>query len=51
MMKLEWDPELAQVAQRLADQCIFNHDCADCRQVLFILTYKARLCVYPCILF
>lgn len=30
---LEWDEELAAVAQRLADQCVFNHDCSACRRV------------------
>ena len=33
MMELQWDDELSVVAQRLADQCVFSHDCADCRQV------------------
>ena len=33
MMELEWDEELAMVAQRLADQCVFSHDCAECRSV------------------
>ena len=33
MRQLEWDPELASVAQRLADQCNFAHDCSDCRRV------------------
>ena len=33
MMELVWDEELATVAQRLADQCVFSHDCSDCRQV------------------
>ena len=27
----EWDDELAAVAQRHADQCVFDHDCAECR--------------------
>ena len=27
----EWDDELAAVAQRHADQCVFDHDCAKCR--------------------
>lgn len=30
---MEWDPELARVAQRHADQCTFDHDCAECRSV------------------
>lgn len=33
MRQLSWDPELARVAQRLADQCKFAHDCPDCRRV------------------
>ena len=33
MMELTWDPELARLAQALADQCVFNHECADCRRV------------------
>jgi len=33
MLQLTWDPELARVAQRLADQCKFSHDCPDCRRV------------------
>ena len=28
-----WDDELAAVAQAHADQCVFAHDCADCRKV------------------
>jgi len=33
MVQLQWDSELARVAQRLADQCKFQHDCSDCRRV------------------
>lgn len=33
MRQLQWDGELARVAQRLADQCKFAHDCSDCRRV------------------
>ena len=33
MMELTWDPELARLAQTLADQCVFSHECADCRRV------------------
>ena len=33
MMEMQWDEELAMVAQRLADQCKFGHDCSDCRRV------------------
>ena len=28
-----WDEELARVAQKHADQCVFQHDCADCRKI------------------
>ncbi|XP_076324440.1 venom allergen 3-like [Tachypleus tridentatus] len=33
MRKMSWDEELAEVAQRWADQCNFKHDCAKCREV------------------
>ena len=33
MMELQWDEELAALAQRHADQCSFVHDCSDCRKV------------------
>ena len=33
MMELQWDDELAVLAQRHADQCSFVHDCSDCRRV------------------
>jgi len=33
MMELQWDEELATVAQRHADQCDVGHDCNDCRRV------------------
>lgn len=33
MMEMEWDEELAAIAQRHADQCKFEHDCPDCRKV------------------
>ncbi|XP_023321440.1 venom allergen 3 [Eurytemora carolleeae] len=33
MKILEWDEELATIAQRHADQCVFAHDCSDCRKV------------------
>lgn len=32
MVALEWDNELAYVAQKHADQCQFQHDCYDCRK-------------------
>ena len=28
-----WDEELADVAQRHAEQCLFEHDCSECRKV------------------
>ncbi|RWS13422.1 GTx-VA1-like protein [Dinothrombium tinctorium] len=33
MMKLEWDKELAAIAQSHASQCVFEHDCNLCREV------------------
>uniref|UniRef100_A0A4Q8KAS1 U19-Deinotoxin-Dsu1b_1 n=1 Tax=Deinopis subrufa TaxID=1905329 RepID=A0A4Q8KAS1_DEISU len=33
MMELEWDEELAIIAQRHAESCDFNHDCNKCRRV------------------
>ncbi|GFY67077.1 hypothetical protein TNIN_425291 [Trichonephila inaurata madagascariensis] len=33
MMQMVWDEELATVAQKHADQCIFAHDCPECRSV------------------
>jgi len=33
MLELQWDDELAVLAQRHADQCKFVHDCSDCRRV------------------
>ena len=33
MLEVHWDEELAKVAQRLADQCVFDHDCSECRRV------------------
>ncbi|XP_047475100.1 uncharacterized protein LOC125029251 [Penaeus chinensis] len=33
MRQMEWDDELALVAQGHADQCIFEHECSDCRRV------------------
>ncbi|KAF8785148.1 CRISP/Allergen/PR-1-like [Argiope bruennichi] len=33
MMQMVWDEELASVAQKHADQCIFAHDCPECRSV------------------
>ncbi|KAH9425603.1 Peptidase inhibitor 15 [Dermatophagoides pteronyssinus] len=32
MLTLEWDDELAYVAQKHANQCRFEHDCYDCRR-------------------
>lgn len=33
MMEIEWDEELAAVAQKHASQCLFDHDCNNCRLV------------------
>jgi len=33
MMELRWDDELAAVAQGHADNCLFVHDCTDCRKI------------------
>ncbi|XP_071035150.1 CRISP/Allergen/PR-1 isoform X3 [Parasteatoda tepidariorum] len=33
MLELAWDNELAQIAQKWAEQCNYNHDCAACRSV------------------
>ena len=33
MMELQWDNELAWVAQGLSDTCKWGHDCNDCRRV------------------
>uniref|UniRef100_A0A1E1WW85 Putative cysteine-rich protein n=1 Tax=Tityus obscurus TaxID=1221240 RepID=A0A1E1WW85_TITOB len=33
MLEMEWDDELAQIAQKLTDQCVYKHDCDDCRKV------------------
>jgi len=33
MMELQWDEELARLAQAHADNCKFRHDCSDCRRV------------------
>jgi len=33
MIEMTWDEELARVAQTHADQCVFDHDCSDCRRV------------------
>lgn len=33
MLQMVWDKELAAVAQKRAEQCIYAHDCFDCRRV------------------
>jgi len=33
MEQMEWDDELARVAQAHADQCVFAHDCSKCRKI------------------
>ncbi|XP_068225153.1 uncharacterized protein [Palaemon carinicauda] len=32
MLELQWDSELAEIAQAWANQCTFQHDCGTCRQ-------------------
>ena len=32
VMELQWDEELARVAQARADSCVFQHECSDCRR-------------------
>ncbi|KAB7495208.1 CRISP/Allergen/PR-1 [Armadillidium nasatum] len=34
MCQMKWDNELAAVAQKLANQCEFKHDCNECRYIL-----------------
>ncbi|XP_064470480.1 CRISP/Allergen/PR-1-like [Ornithodoros turicata] len=34
MMELEWDDDLAAVAQAHAEQCVSKHDCAECRALV-----------------
>jgi hypothetical protein len=34
MSALRWDFRLARIAQSRSDQCIFDHDCGNCRKVL-----------------
>ncbi|KAL7632140.1 UNVERIFIED_CONTAM: hypothetical protein RMT77_017544 [Armadillidium vulgare] len=34
MMRMHWDYELAKIAQRKANQCLFQQDCRDCNSVL-----------------
>lgn len=33
MMKMSWSDDLAEVAQRWIEQCRFEHDCSECRQI------------------
>ncbi|XP_035225475.1 CRISP/Allergen/PR-1-like [Stegodyphus dumicola] len=33
MFEMAWDDELASIAQKWAEQCIYDHDCDECRQV------------------
>lgn len=34
MLQMQWDPELAAVAQKYADQCRYEHDPSNCRRVM-----------------
>uniref|UniRef100_A0A482ZAC1 U21-Theriditoxin-Lha1d_1 n=1 Tax=Latrodectus hasselti TaxID=256736 RepID=A0A482ZAC1_LATHA len=31
MLAFSWDNELAQIAQKWIEQCLFDHDCPECR--------------------
>uniref|UniRef100_A0A482ZAG4 U25-Theriditoxin-Lha1c_1 n=1 Tax=Latrodectus hasselti TaxID=256736 RepID=A0A482ZAG4_LATHA len=31
MLAVSWDDELAEIAQKWAEQCLFEHDCGECR--------------------
>ncbi|GIY00508.1 hypothetical protein CEXT_627681 [Caerostris extrusa] len=33
MLEMVWDNELAAIAQKHAEQCKFDHDCNECREV------------------
>lgn len=33
MLQMTWDPELAAIAQKWAENCKFDHDCNECRAV------------------
>nr|QHA25178.1 venom allergen/CRISP [Periegops suteri] len=33
MLQMEWDDELAAVAEKHAENCKFEHDCNECRQI------------------
>ncbi|CAL1261191.1 unnamed protein product [Larinioides sclopetarius] len=33
MMQMVWDDKLAAIAQKWADNCVYQHDCNDCRSV------------------
>ncbi|XP_054724749.1 CRISP/Allergen/PR-1-like [Uloborus diversus] len=33
MLEMVWDTELASVAQKRAENCVYEHDCSDCRRV------------------
>lgn len=48
----EWDDELALVAQGHADQCIFEHECSDCRRVCkycFALCHRGSIHSFACL--
>lgn len=45
MMELEWDDDLASVAQAHANQCHFDHDCPSCRQMEKFTDVGQNLCL------
>lgn len=46
MEQMEWDEELAIVAQRHADQCKFAHDCSQCRKIKRFKAVGQNLYIY-----
>ncbi|CAG2122408.1 unnamed protein product, partial [Medioppia subpectinata] len=46
MLVLEWDDELAAVAQAHASQCLFQHDCYQCRRTERYATVGQNIFLY-----
>ncbi|GFX04257.1 hypothetical protein TNCV_3974061 [Trichonephila clavipes] len=45
MLQMVWDDELAKVAQKWADHCVYKHDCNECRAVAQLSSIgSGRLC-------
>ncbi|XP_064470478.1 CRISP/Allergen/PR-1-like isoform X2 [Ornithodoros turicata] len=45
MMEMEWDDDLAELAQAHANQCVFDHDCGDCRRLPQFSSVGQNLCL------